>query len=266
MFHGSAFIYDQTTSEMFDLRIFNLEFSGTGESQAIGTTTLIQKWLPNKKRPYHFNTSNVTPLTFEMTIGSYNPLTATDRSRMGRWLLGKTQYKKLQIVSDDMLDSYFNVIFTDGGNFYSGNIAQGIKLFATCDSPWPWTLPRTKTFTFDGDVLQDYNFTFYNDSDDNGYLLPDISFTISNNVSAGDFTLTNITDSSRAFTFTGLDQSEQITVDNDKQIITSSDGNLRLGDFNKNWFRLLPGNNQLNIAGYLDSFSMTYSFARIIGG
>jgi phage-related protein len=201
-----------------------------------------------------------------MTIASYDPRTTIDRSRIGRWLLGKTQYKALQIVADDMMDVYFNVIFEDAGNFYSGNIYQGVELSATCDAPWAWTFPQTKTISFNGDVLQNYNLTFYNDSDDEAYYYPEIGFTVSNNVSAGDFTLTNITDSSRAFTFTGLDLSEEIVVDNDKKIITSNYDNLRLGNFNKNWFRLLQGNNSLNIQGYLDEFYMTYSFARIIGG
>ena len=207
MFHGSSFIYNEIPSEMYDLRILNFDASGTGQSPAIGSTTLIQKWIQSKKRPYHFGTANTTPLTFTLTIGSFDPRTTIDRSRIGRWLLGKTQYKKLQIATDDFIDVYFNVIFSDGGNFYNGNIYQGVELNAVCDAPWAWTFPRT-----------------------------------------------DITDNNRAFTFTGLSQSEEINVDNDKKIITSSYDELRLGDFNKNWFRFLPGNNQLNITGYLDNF------------
>jgi len=55
-------------------------------------------------------------------------------------------------------------------------------------------------------------------------------------------------------------------IDNDKKIITSDSGLRRLSTFNKGWFRLVPGYNNLHIMSGIGTFSITYSLARKIGG
>ena len=54
-------------------------------------------------------------------------------------------------------------------------------------------------------------------------------------------------------------------MNNQKQIITSSTGLNRLGNFNKNWFRLVSGVNKLRIVGGLEASTMTYQNARKVG-
>ena len=80
-----------------------------------------------------------------------------------------------------------------------------------------------------------------------------------------DFTLTNTTDDGREFIFTGLSASEGITVNNSLQTISSDTGLYRLSYFNKNWFRFLPGLNELHITSAISFVEFTYSFARAVG-
>lgn len=267
MFWNKSFIFNGIPSETYNLRILNFDAGGSGESSAMGDPTIIQKWIQTRKKPYLFYVAYNSPLEFDFEIANYDPLTSIDRSLISKWLLGKQSYLPLRIVADNMMDAYFNVIFSNPTYLYVGNVNYGMRLHAVCDAPWAWTTEKTLSLTFDGSSLQDYDFTFYNDSDDKSdYLYPTISFKISNHASAGNFSLTNSSDNSREFSFSGLYSLEEIDVDNDRQIINTSSSSLRLSNFNKNWFRLVPGRNTLNISGYLTSFSMDYSFPRIIGG
>jgi hypothetical protein len=68
----------------------------------------------------------------------------------------------------------------------------------------------------------------------------------------------------REFLIEDLSPFEEITVDNDLQIITSSLGEYRINNFNKNWFRYVSGNNNLNIRGNISSLSFTHQFVRKI--
>lgn len=61
------------------------------------------------------------------------------------------------------------------------------------------------------------------------------------------FTLTNMSDGGRAFVFTGLQELENISVNNELKQITSNTGLYRLNNFNKLWFRLVRGRNLLQI-------------------
>ena len=122
---------------------------------------------------------------------------------------------------------------------------------------------KTLSYTFPDGVLQNLSFTFENDSDDSDYLYPDVSFK-TNNIGSG-IVVTNASDAGRIFQFSSILADETIDVDNELQIITSDSGLKRMTQFNKKWFRLVPGLNNLNIQGGLNSVGMTYKFARKIG-
>jgi phage-related protein len=62
------------------------------------------------------------------------------------------------------------------------------------------------------------------------------------------FTLTNTTNANNIFGFTGLTANETITIYSDKSKIKSSTGQPRISNLiNKNWFKLVPGNNYISI-------------------
>lgn len=269
MFYGDYFIFDNVMSESYNLRILNFEQTGgTEDSPAGSESTVYQTWLYRKQKPYFYGKSMNTPLTFDLTIGSLDPITGVDRSFISKWLLGRNTYLPLKICQDDIADVYFNVLFTSAENKYVGNIQRGLTLHAQCDAPYGFTEEKSVSYTFSNGVIQNLDFTFDNNSDDSDYLYPKIEFKtndIGNSIS-----LINHTDGERAFIFSGsattpLTANETVTVNNYTQSIVSDGGN-RLGAFNKKWFRLLPGLNSLTLAGGLYSFKIIYQFARKIGG
>ena len=95
---------------------------------------------------------------------------------------------------------------------------------------------------------------------------PRVRFTPAN--ISQSFSLTNTTDNNRLFRFEFRpvpNGTEIITVDNKRQIVTSSAGNNRFRDFNKRWFRFQRGNN-LIIAEGNGTLEITYMFAKRVGG
>lgn len=266
MFFGCEFIFDGIPSRNYDLRILNFGSGNSGEN-AGSETDVIQKEILRRPVPYYYGRTINKNLEFDFTIGSGDAISADMRSAIYRWLIGRSGYKPLRIVQPDMTGLNFNVMFTESQSEYIGNINYGMTLHAYCDSPWAYSNDYTKTLTYSGSALVNQNFTIMNTSDNDDYLYPSIAFTTSGIGTS--FTVTNSSLSTLdtyAMTFNPLQAGETVTVDCDKQIILSSSGLRRMSSFNKWFFRMIPGANLINISGGITSFSMTYKFARKIGG
>ena len=264
MFYGANFLYDGKMSEEYGIQILDFErTSGVANSTAGNATEIIEKRIYKRPTPYHFGNTQNTPITFDLTIGANNFVSAIDVAKISKWLLGRSGYLKFQVDQDDVGEVYWNVIFTSGEIIYVGRKPVGLLLHAQCDSPWAYNFPRNINYSFPVVAVQDFDIDFYNDSDYGGYLYPTVEFNL--NSLGSNFTITNASDDNRAFTFTGLSPSEEIVVDNDLKIITSSTGLHRLSYFNKNWLRFLPGLNSLNVVGAIEWLDIEYQFVRSVG-
>jgi len=261
-FFGRRFIWDGTSSDLYGLYVTNFK-TGLVKSDAGSNVTPIRTLPYRRSKQYFFGVTQDEILEVDLELTSAGRVDGHMRSLMKRWLFGSIVEKKLQILQCDIDEVYFNGILTNVKDIYVGNIHQGFSCTMSCDSPWGWTFPKTITRPYGGGIAND-TFTFYNDTDDADYLYPAITFTL--NAIGDSFGLVNTTDDSRAFTFTDISALEVMTVDNSRQIVSSSTGLNRLGKFNKNWLRLLPGNNSLTLTGGVSEFTMTYQFARKIGG
>lgn len=276
MFYGRTFIFDGIPSENYNLQIFDFDERGSSNSPAGSESTIYQTWLYRKPKPYFYGKSFETPLEFDLTIGSLDPITGFDRSLIEKWLLGRHTYLQLQICQDDIADIILNVIFTSAENIYVGNVQRGMVLHAQCDAPYGFTEEKTLSYVFGDGVIQDFSFDFDNQSDDTGYLYPTITFK-TNDIGTY-MVLINSTDNRRDFgfgnypgvnpgdiTYDPITPNETISVNNYLQTIETDSGLNRLSNFSKKWFRLFPGVNRLVLAGGLSSFDMTYKFAKKIG-
>jgi phage-related protein len=142
------------------------------------------------------------------------------------------------------------------------NQIYGYAATVQCDAPWGWTSNISKTYTYNANVNRTEKISIV--SGNNYYLYPQLEFQMTN--AGGDFTLTNISDNSRVFLFTGLKSSEKITVDNDRGIVTSSTLLNVMSKFNKNLFRFISGVNSINIKGNVSYVKFTYKLAKKSGG
>jgi len=262
-FYGAEVIYDNVPSSVYDLRIMDFSTSGDVDSPAGSNMEIYEKYIFRKSKSFYYGRTQNTPLEFDLTLGSKETIDAITRSAIQKIFLGRDSYKDFQIVQDDLMLIKFETLFTSAENKYIGNIQKGITLHGHCNSPYGFTYPKIVTQTFGGNGLVNYDFNIYNDSDNNDYIYPEVEFIL--NSVGNDFQLTNITDDSRIFLFSDLQPAETITVDNYRESVVSDTGLLRLSAFNKKWFRLLPGNNQLNIQSGIGTFTITYSEMKSIG-
>jgi len=263
MFWGKSFIWDSIPSETYNLGIVNFD-TGKINSPAGSDIDIIPKSIYRRPRSYLYGVSQRPVLQFSLTIGSPDYVDATTRSLIEKYLFGHTSYKKLQILETDLQDVYFNCLITKGSAQYIGNMNIGFECEVVCDSPWAWEFPKTLYIDYPENVVTDVNYTFFNASDNNDYTYPSVEFR-RNNVGS-DIKITNYSDNNREFAFTALSNNEVITVDNDRQIMTSSTGVYRLNKFNKNWLRFVPGANNLNFYGGMSYLQIVTQNARKVGG
>ena len=261
-FYAKNIIFDGISSDTFGL--INAAFeTGKQDSNAGSESTILQKYIPRRTTPYYYGRMQNTPLPISLTLFSENAIDGKSRSRISAWLLGRMDYLPLNIVQADLDNVTFYVIFTKAENVYAGNLQRSVKLAGICNAPWGFETPNPLQKSFTGSAIVSESFSFFNTSDDSDYNRPSFSFTTSG--IGNSFSITNSTDNGRIFSFTSIDANETITVDNDKGIISSSTGLRRMTNFNKNFFRLVPGRNDLAIAGGITNFTMTSVFARKVG-
>jgi len=250
-------------SEIYDLRIFDFNPSSPATSSSGGDVNIYEEYIYRKPKPYFYGRYYQSSLEFDLTVGSFSYIDGNTRHAIESWLIGKSTYLPLRIVQDDISDIVYNCIITKSSQNYVGNLNYGLNLHVKCNSPWAEQLQPTLTKTFSGG-LYSTTFTYLNSSAYNGYNYPTITFTM--DVTATYFSIINASDSNREFRFTTLTPLETITVDNDREMITSSiAGQLRMSNFNGNFFRLIQGSNSLTVSGYFTNFTLDTTFFKGVG-
>lgn len=271
-FYGKSFIYDNISSDLYDLRILNFSQTSPSEGSIAGNVNIKEEWIYRREVPYFYGTYYENSLEFDLVVGSFSYIDGNSRDVISRWLYGKQTYTPLKIVQDDISTIVFNVIFTQISTVYIANVNYALRLHAKCDRPWAYYIPpvlnRNYAPVSNTGLLE--TISYYNSSSFSGYNKPVVSFTIDASASSnGRFSIINRTDDPsgiRPFTFTGLDGSETITVDNDRGIITSSvSGALRMNVFSKNFLRLVQGLNSIELYGLATNFTLSTKFARLVG-
>ena len=254
------FILDGIASEIYGLSIvfINNDYNFVPSGSQVNLQT---DRVDNSAETFIMNEIQDIPLEFPIEIIGEN-MDVFKQVEVKRWLYGKFGYRKLQICSEDFANTfYFNcklmaqqdIVFND---------PNGFTFNVVCDSPYAWEFPRIVRYEFPNQQI--FSFLFNNESGDLERMNPIVEFqtTISNT----SFSLVNKTDDNREFKFTGLQGNEIITVDNKNKIITASSGLQRLGNFNKKFFRLLQGVNEIQAVGQCEYLQITYQNARRLGG
>lgn len=267
-FYAYDFIFDETPSQKYDLQIITFDdgglFSGVGSSN----TNIITQSVMRKSKNYFLGRTQEPILEFPLTFGRKESISAMERDAISKWLFGRSGYKKLYILEDDMDGAYFNCFLTNPTPLFIGNLNYAFNCTVTCDSPFAYSPEKTISATYSNFTNLQYTTTIYNASSEEEYIYPNITFTMGS--SGSTISIKNITDSNRTFTFGTEDypllQDEEVEVNNDLQIIESSTGLRRMSHFNNNWFRLVPGVNQILVSGSVASFEITYNERLKIGG
>lgn len=259
-FSALTFIFDGVSSESKGLYLFSMDSKETD----IDGGAKLKLHTDKTNMSYKHNLLGVSEdnaLEFNLAFGSLEPLSRYDISSIQKWLFGHREYKKLQIVQEDMLNVHYNCILSDPKIITVGNMPYMFECKVICDSPFAWENEATYEYVLNGNQS---TITHINTSDVNDYTYPIIEFD--SKVASNTVTLTNLSNENRETRIEGLAQGEKITLNNENQIIESSIGLSRLSKFNKNWFELVQGENQIKVTGNVGTLKIRYANARRIGG
>jgi len=266
MFYGRAFIYDGVPSERYGLYISNIDASAIESSMGSSSMEIVEQKIFRRAQPYFYGATPAPKLQFSFSAFSENEMDAEFFQLVQKWLFSPRTYRKLQIDQPDVRDIYFNCLLLDPKLNRVGNLIQGFSCEVSCDSPYALKFPEVTTYTYTTTVV-DSTVTYYNGSDDTGSYLYPSSLVVSMNNTDGGFTITNLDDSNRVVSFTGLLGNEVLTISPLYQTISSSTGLKRLANSNKKFLRLVPAVNRLRIQGNVASIVMTNQWiAKKIGG
>lgn len=257
-YQGYSFIFDGVPSQTYGLRIVSFE-SASYRYEGGSSMEIVRSKAARSLKTKILSATPANPLEFEIEVMCEYELSTAQAVLVKDWLFGHLEYKTFQIMREDLSGYYFNCLFNDPEDIQiNGN--NGWKFKVICDAGGAWEKPRTLHFvpTSGGTIVVN------NQSGNNDYTYPSVSFTLAND--ATEVVLTNESDNSRQFSFTGLTGGETITIDGDTKIIRSSLGANRLGNFNKKFLRLVRGANIIKVDGNLSSLDITIENFRRLGG
>lgn len=260
-FYAQNFVYDGTPGEQYGLRISSK--NPESSSSASSDVQLITDTIYRRPAPFLYGIQQTPVLSFDIELNSEQKIDAVLATRAAEKFFGKTDYKKLQIMQPDMDMFYYNCVLANPKIKRVGGEIVGWDATVVCDAPWGWEFPKSITKNYSTGLASD-SIVYNNLSDNNFYDFPQVAFTI--DTFGGSLSLINNTDLGREFLFTGLSAGEVITVNNDLGIITSSLDLNRYADFNKNFFRVVQGRNDIDILGDISQLVITAKNARKIGG
>lgn len=163
-------------------------------------------------------------------------------------LLFQDEYKIL--VSEDNPQICYYCIVEGESKRFDNYLNDGyVTLNFRCDAPHGWSYPVSTDEIDLSDNTTSTVITLDNLGNVDKYYLPEIEIEL-----VGDATsvsLRNLSDEGREFKFMGLQHGETIYISNKNKRIKSSLGDdvYRLEKFNKQWLRLLQGQNHIEVIG-----------------
>lgn len=240
-FNAYSFIYDGVPCDKYGLLISDLDGNGIKESSDFNSAIRTIN-PPNSFEHIFLGYDSKEVLSFEITLVSEREVDAYTRGKISKWLVGRNGYKKLQVVQQDLSSVIYYCIFTSMKTTYISGYAHAFTLTGQTNSPYQFEKNKEISETVSGSK----EITIINNSDIEDYIYPDIRITTS---TSGDIEIINLSDDSRSFKITGLSNNEIVTISGKTQTVVSSTELNRLGNFNKHWFRLKDGANNLQIKG-----------------
>lgn len=245
MFNATYFTYGGIFSGEFGLQIADFNEESVIETDTFSPSLNTIK-IGSGRRFAHNGVTYENHPTHEFSILSERVIDDAVRRDILSWLVGRREYKTLVIHQSDLEQYWYKCVFTNIRNIYVGGHCHGFRITANFDSPYQYGSPTTievggagaeriVTITNKSDTLDEYTF-------------PVVEITASNTIDSSTLQIVNYTDdANRVCSVSGLNPGEYIRMDGEMRHIISDTGKGRLGDFNKNWVRLLKGANTIGI-------------------
>lgn len=272
-FFGSEFMYNGTLSSRFGLMIAYIN-SSSGEEHAMSpAVNLVSYKLPRRSKVYQLGAEIEGDGTFEFQISFFRkqdqPIMASERDAISKWLCSDFSFKPLRIIQDDMSSVYYNCFFKSLRYVAFAGYANGFVADVVCDAPFAWKNRKVKE-KINSSVSPGYypdvtNIELYNTSSDHNLTIPSLIEVDLGENSTG-FKLTNLSNHSEFFEFRNLVVGEKIRIDDLYCIESVTRPNTIIVDcFSGEFLRLINGINRIVINGQIKRIKIAYQSGRKIG-
>lgn len=246
MFNAYEFSFAGESSLMYGLMLYDIDGKGQGDVAFGNSADIVETRTNNRIQPIHFGVNyHGKPLEFKLVFGSERALDRYELESIGFWLTGHQNYQWLSIEQPDMERVQFRCLITQLTPISYGWLPIAFEATVVCDCPYAYGFPFEKQYTISGNT----EILFRNESSVREYIKPVISFV----PSAGTTTLTvvNESDGGRVFEIKNLPASDiNVIIDNSNGIIQEKNFGYNLyGGFNLNFFRLVHGDNIIQVTG-----------------
>lgn len=270
------FTYSGVSSRKYNLIFANVDtdrlVSLVGE---IKSQTIFNK--SAKRNQYIGELYEDSPLQFDAEVivdgdGLVPPLA---RRAIEKWLFQQSGYRKLYIdiadaacgdsydfVNGEYRQAYLNCRFVNPERLEGNGGVVGYKFTVECDSCMAWQDPVLYNYTL-GHTSESSNsiITVTPDSDLNDYIYPTVTITMG--PVGGDVIISNNSDdASRLTSFVGLSPNATVVMKGDGINYISGDYYLKFYD--RNFIRLLDGDNKLSVLGNVNSISFEFQNRRYV--
>lgn len=246
MFNGLDFTYNGRSCSDFNLQLINFN-SGKTSFDFGPKYNIIEEKARLNDVPLFFGVETDGTLELKLIIGSEVELDRYDKGIFSEWLFQK-EYKELVIEQEDLEALVYYGLVTSAKQIQIANYTYAIEVAIQCDRPYALTTPQDYNYTKNSASPVSQTFYHYCETNLNDYLYPE-TMSIYVPTGATSVSIINHTDSDlRVFEFSSIAGDQTITINNKLGIISST-GDGALSNFSKKWFRLLPGDNEIEIIG-----------------
>ena len=242
---STSFKFDDRESSEFGVSIVRTK-SGLINTPYTSSKKILESQPKSVVTPYFLGVTH-DPLSFSVTI-SCDEQEVMDDTKLGEiadWLF-QDEYKPF--ISNDNDSKIYYCIATNKIDFITNGVGDGyFTVNFRCRDAFAWTILNEDIHDLSS-VIGSTPLEITNLSNVGvPYYFPIIEFVLQDTET--DFSIENTSDGGRTMTFTGLDVGESLYIDCQRKQIISNTSNYRYDEWNKIWFRLVKGVNNLNVTG-----------------
>lgn len=245
MFNSYEFTFNGESSYMYGLMLYDIDGNGQENVSFGNTGEIIETRTINRIQPVHFGVNyHTSPLEFKLVFGSDRYLDRYELENISMWLLGHQQYQWLSIDQPDMERIQFKCLITELTPISIGWLPIAFEATVVCDCQYAYGHQFDKQYKISGTT----NILFRNESSVRELIKPTLTFVPSAGTTS--LRIVNHNDYDREFVMENLPSSVNIVIDNNNGIIQETNYGYNLYDnFNLNFFRLVHGDNNIEVTG-----------------
>jgi phage-related protein len=236
------FIFDNINSEDMGLYIVRIE-SGFVETPYWGGQDILEEKIPKRDTPYFYGVDR-QPIEFTIQFSLLDEeFTPQRRKEIARWLL-HDNYKSFQTCDD--LGKIYYVICTNPTSLFLANTKGYFEIVFRVNSFSAFTPIYIQDFDLSNNTTTVIQMSNLSNIVRKYY--PKIEVELVGDATG--FSLKNLSNNGLITSFSNLELQEVISVVNkNKWIISSVPSVYRFNNFNKQWFYLVEGVNNIEISG-----------------